>query len=154
MGEKVGSMSALTRRGHRGLLLDLFELLEPPYALPYPFGGQTMRIEEGIQNGRYVVRVEIPGIDPARQAGITAAKGILTIKAERPEGDDSTGHSEFHYGSFCRRVALPESADEADIQASYDNGILEINIGLKPDQAADQAGRSIPIRLVQHIKPT
>jgi HSP20 family protein len=146
-------MSALTRRGHRGLLLDLFELLEPPYALPYPFRGQVMRIEEGIQNGRYVVRAEIPGIDPQRQAEVTAAKGILTIQAERP-ADDSTGHSEFRYGSFCRRMALPESADEADIPASYDKGILEISVGLKPDQAADHAGRSIPIRLVQHIKPT
>jgi HSP20 family protein len=59
-----------------------------------------------------------------------------------------------HRGSFCRRVALPETADEADIQASYDNGILEISVGLEPDRAADHAGRSVPIRLVQHIKPT
>ena len=125
-GEKVGSMSALTRRGSRGLLLDLFDLLDPLDTLHLWLGGLAMR----------------------------TAKGILIIQAERPEGDDSTGHSEFRYGSFCRRVALPESADEADIQASYDNGILEISIGLKPDQAADHAGRSIPIRLVQHIEPT
>jgi hypothetical protein len=116
-GEKVGSMSALTRRGRRGLFLDLFDLLDPLDMLHLWFGGRAMRIEDGIQNGRYMVRAEMPGIDPARQAEATAAKGILTIQAERPEGDDST-------------------------------------IGLKPGQAADQAGRSIPIRLVQHIKPT
>ena len=85
-------MSALTRRGSRGLLLDLFDLLDPLDALHLWFGGLAMRIED-----------------------FAAAKGI---------------------------------------QASYDNGILEISIGLKPDQAADQPGRNIPIRLVQHIKPT
>ncbi len=147
-------MSALTRKGSRGLFLDLFELLEPPYALHHPFGTQPMRIEERIQDGRYEVRAEMPGINPEKQAEVTVAKGILTIRAERPEDKDHTGHSEFRYGSFCRQVALPESADEADIQASYDEGILEISVGLKADEAAGHAARSIPIELVQHIKPT
>lgn len=147
-------MSALTRRGSRGLFLDLFELLEPPYPLHNPFGGQAMRIEELVQDGRYVVRAEMPGINPLNQAKVTVAKGILTIQAERPEEPDSTGHSEFRYGSFCRRVVLPESADEADIQASYDNGIIEISVGLKAEQAGGHAGRAIPVELVQHIKPT
>ena len=40
------------------------------------------------------------------QAKITVARGILTIQAERPE-EDGTGHSEFRYGSFCRKVAFP-----------------------------------------------
>ncbi len=146
-------MSALTRRGSRGLFEDLFELLEPPF-LHHPFGSQAMRIEEHIENGRYVVRAEMPGIDPQKQAKVTVAKGILTIQAERPEGEDGTGHSEFRYGSFCRRVALPESADEADIQASYDNGIIEVSVGLKAEHGADDAGRSIPVTLLQHIKPT
>lgn len=147
-------MSALTRKGSRGQFLDLFELLEPPYALQHPFGGQAMPIEERIQNGRYEVRAEMPGINPQKQAEVTVAKGILTIRAERPEDTDHTGHSEFRYGSFSRQVALPESADEADIQASYDEGILEISVGLKANQGTDHAGRSIPIGLVQHIRPT
>jgi HSP20 family protein len=145
-------MSALTRRGNRGLLEDLFELLEPPYTLHHPLGGQVMRIEERIQDGRYEVRAEMPGIDPDKQAKITVAKGILTIQAERPE-EEGTGHSEFRYGSFCRKVALPENADETRIQADYNNGILEISVALKADNA-DHGGRSIPIRMIQHINPT
>jgi HSP20 family protein len=145
-------MSALTRRGSRGLLEDLFELLEPPYTLHHPLGGQVMRIEERIQNGRYEVRAEMPGIDPDKQAKITVAKGILTIQAERPE-EQGIGHSEFRYGSFCRKVALPENADETRIQAGYNNGILEISVALKAGHA-DHAGRSIPIRMIQHINPT
>jgi HSP20 family protein len=145
-------MSALTRRGSRGLLEDLFELLEPPYTLHHPLGGQVMRIEERIQNGRYEVRAEMPGIDPDKQAKVTVEKGVLTIRAERPE-EEGIGHSEFRYGSFCRKVALPENADETRIQAGYNNGILEISVALRADHA-DHAGRSIPIRMIQHINPT
>jgi hypothetical protein len=39
-------MSALTRRGSRGLFLDLFELLDPLDMLHLWFGGLAMRIEE------------------------------------------------------------------------------------------------------------
>jgi HSP20 family protein len=145
-------MSALTRRASDGLLKDLVELLEPPYGRHHPFGGQVMRIEERIQNGRYDVRAEMPGIDPEKQAKITVAKGILTIQAERPE-EEGTGHSEFRYGSFCRKVALPENADETRIQAGYNNGILEVSVALRADQA-NHAERSIPIRMIQHINPT
>jgi len=122
--------------------------------LHHPFGGHAMRIEERVQNGRFEPRPEMPGINPEKQAEITVAKGILSTRAERPEDKDNTGRSEFRYGSFFRQVVLRESADEADIQASYNEGILEISVGLKADQAADHAGRGIPIRWVQRIKPT
>jgi hypothetical protein len=59
-------MSALTRRGIRGLFLELFDLLDPLDTLHLWLGGLAMRIEEGIQNGRYVVRAEVPGIIPIR----------------------------------------------------------------------------------------
>ena len=72
-------MSALNRKGSHGLFLDLSDLLEPPYALHRPFGGHAIRIEERIENGRYEMRAEMPGIDPEKQAQITVAKGILTI---------------------------------------------------------------------------
>lgn len=144
-------MSALTHKNGRALT-DLFEWFEAPYALVRPFAGQTMRTEEGVEDGRYVVRAEMPGIDPDKQADITLSKGILTIHAERQEETEHAHRSEFRYGAFTRHVALPASADETDIQASYDRGILEVSVGLK-DRAED-TGRHIPIRVVEHIKPT
>ncbi len=146
-------MSALTRRDSRGLS-DLFEWLESPYALLRPFAGQAMRTEEGVENGRYVVRAEMPGIDPEKQAEVTVSKGILTIHAVRQDETDAKCHSEFRYGSFTRHVALPESANETDIEACYDKGILEVSVGLKAKDEAGHNGRRIPVRLIQHIKPT
>lgn len=145
-------MSTLTRRDRRGLS-DLFEWLEPPYALLRPLAGQTMRMEESVENGRYVVRAEMPGIDAEKDAEATVSKGILTIHAERHE-TDAKHRTEFRYGSFTRHVALPASADETDIEASYDKGILEVSVGLKAKDETGHAGRRVPFRLVQHIKPT
>ena len=51
-------------------------------------------------------------------------------------------------------MALPASADEADIEASYDKGILEVSVALKAKDEAGHNERRIPVRLVQHIKPT
>ncbi len=113
-----------------------------------------MRTEEGVENGRYVVRAEMPGIDPEKDAEVTVSKGILTIHAERQEDTDNKHRSEFRYGSFTRHVTLPASADEKNIEASYDKGILEVSVGLKAKDDAGHNGRRIPVMLVQHIKPT
>jgi HSP20 family protein len=146
-------MSALTRRGGRGLV-EIFDWLEAPCTLLHPFAGQTMPIEERVENGRYVVRAEMPGIDPEKQAEVTLARGILTIHAERESAADNARHSEFRYGSITRHVALPESADEKDIEACYDNGIIEVSVALRASDEAALPGRRIPIRLNRHIDPT
>ena len=146
-------MNALTRRDSRAIS-DLFDWLEAPYALLRPFAGHTMRTEEGVEDGRYVVRAELPGIDPEKQAEVTLSKGILTIHAERQENSDTKHRSEFRYGSFTRHVALPASVDETNIEATYDRGILEVSVGLKAKDGSGDAGRRIPIRVLKHIDPT
>jgi HSP20 family protein len=147
-------MSTLTRKGSRSIFPDLFDWLEPPYALLRPFTGQAMRIEEGIEGGRFVVHAELPGIEADKQAKVTVLNGVLTIEAERSESAENHSHSEFHYGTFTRRLALPENANEKDIEASYDKGILEVTVGLETKNAVDHAERAIPIRVIEHIKPT
>ena len=119
----------------------------------HPFAGPSIRTEDYVENGRFVVRAEVPGINPDNEAEVTVAKGILTIHAERHEEHDTARHSEFRYGSFTRHVALPATADESDITASYDKGIIEISVGLKATAEAEHE-RRVPIQLVQHIRPT
>jgi HSP20 family protein len=57
--------------------------------------------------------------------------GYLTIHAERYDKTEAKHRSEFRYGSFSRNLALPGTADEDDVTASYRDGILTISIGLK-----------------------
>ncbi len=89
-----------------------------------------------------MVRAELPGIDPAKDVDITVHNGRLTIKAERSEKKESKGRSEFSYGSFVRSVTLPAGADEDDITATYDKGILTVAVKV---EEAKPAGKRIEI---------
>jgi HSP20 family protein len=101
------------------------------------FDTRLMRLEDEMKDGRYEVRAEIPGIDPAKDVDITVRDGQLTIKAERSEKKEFDGRSEFSYGSFVRTVSLPAGADEDGIKATYDKGILAVSVGISetaPDE--------------------
>lgn len=119
-------MSTPVRRQPRSLLPEVGDWFGS--ILPTAFRPNMVRIEEYTEDGQYVVRAELPGIDPDRDVEITVADGVLTIKAQRTEKQVENGRSEFHYGSFVRQVALPPGADEENIKASYDNGILTVRM--------------------------
>jgi HSP20 family protein len=138
-------MSGLMRREPRGLFPDLFDWLESPFSMLRPFAAQPMRLEDYIEDGRYVVRAELPGLDPEKQVEVTVSSGVLTIHAERHEETETKHRSEFYYGVFSRHVPLPEGADENDVTATYDKGILQVTVGLKEKGKA--AGRQIPVKL-------
>jgi HSP20 family protein len=87
-----------------------------------------MRIEDYDDNGNYVLRAEMPGLDPSRDIKITIDDDRLNILAERSERKHEGGHSEFKYGSFSRSVTLPRGADTQHIQARYNAGILEVKV--------------------------
>jgi len=78
------------------------------------FGGQLIRLEDGMNDGRYEIRAELPGIDPAKDVDVTARDGVLTIRAQRGENRKSNGRSEFTYGSFVRSVTLPQGSNERE----------------------------------------
>src|ERR1700756_3308992 len=122
------------RRQYRPLFPDISELFEgfPSFARLHPvFDTRVMRLEDEMtKDGRYEVRAEIPGVDPAKDVDITVRDGRLTIKAERREKSESKGRSEFSYGSFVRTVSLPPGADENNISATYDKGVLTISVAI------------------------
>lgn len=135
-------MNAVSRR-ERGFLPDLFDWMDQPFSLFRPFSAQPIRMEDYIKDGRYVIRAELPGVDPEKQVEVTVAGGVLTIRAERREEHEGKNRSEFRYGTFSRQLTLPASADEDDVKASYDKGVLEISVGLREDTA--KAARQIPV---------
>ena len=106
-----------------------------PSSLTALHPGNLIKLEDDMQDGRYVLRAEIPGIDPDKDVDITVRDGRLTIKAERTERKETKGRSEFSYGSFTRSVTLPAGADEEDIKATYGKGILTVSVGV-PEQPA------------------
>lgn len=138
-------MSTLTRRESRPFL-DLFDWMDSPMTMFRPLLGQGMRMEDFVRDGHYVVRAELPGVDPEKEVNVSVTDGILSIRAERKEEEIDKTHSEFRYGIFSRRVVLPPGADEEHVQASYDKGILEVVIDLK-DKEAKKTEKHIPVKL-------
>jgi HSP20 family molecular chaperone IbpA len=130
---------------------ELVDWLESPFAVLRPFMTQSIRLEDYIEDGHYVVRAELPGIDPEKQLEVTVTKGVLTIHAERHEESEMKHRSEFAYGVFARHIPLPAGADEAEISATYDKGVLQVSVGLKDTQKV--AGRTIPVSYPKKVKP-
>jgi len=146
-------MSTLVRRDYRGPLAEMVDWLEAPWTLLRPVAGHPMRVEDFIRDDTYVIRAELPGIDPEKDVEVTVADGILTINAERREEHADKHHSEFHYGTFSRSVTLPAGADEEHVDAIYGHGILEVTVKLAAE-SADKTARKIPVRQNHHIKAT
>jgi HSP20 family protein len=94
----------------------------------FPLFAPAIRVEEFVEGGRYVVRAELPGIDPVKDVKISYADGVLKLEVERAESHKDRVHSEFHYGSFSRVLTLPSGAKEDTIAAEYKDGILEITV--------------------------
>src|SRR5919112_3230371 len=77
----------------------------------------------------YLVTVELPGVE-ADDLDITMEDGLLTIQGERHFAHDSS-EQQFHrverrYGAFRRSITLPAHVMAEGIQASADNGVLQI----------------------------
>jgi HSP20 family molecular chaperone IbpA len=146
-------MSTLVRRDYRGQLAEMFDWLEAPWTFLRPVAGHPMRVEDFVRDDSYVIRAELPGVDPEKDLEVTVTNGILTIKAERREERADQHHSEFHYGTFSRSVTLPAGADDEHVEAVYGHGILEVTVKLAAE-TADNTARKIPVRQNRHIKAT
>jgi HSP20 family protein len=129
------------QRQSRPLLPELSELFNglPAFANLRPiFDNHLLRLEDESKEGVYQVRAELPGVDPVEGIEVTVLDGRLTIKAQRTRTTESNGISEFSYGSFTRTVTLPEGADEDDISATYDRGILTVSVPLSEEEPAEK----------------
>jgi HSP20 family protein len=77
-----------------------------------------------------LIRLELPGVNPAEDLDIEVAPGKLTIRGERKEQSDKDRDGvlvrELRYGSFNREFALPQGVDESAVEAHYDQGMLEV----------------------------
>lgn len=86
----------------------------------------------------FTVVVELAGVDPDA-VEVVIADGTLTVAGvrERPRCDGLVYQQmELEYGSFLRRVALPEGIDIAGARATYDRGLLKVVVPLAQRPAA------------------
>ena len=77
-----------------------------------------------------VVHFDLPGVDPS-SIDIEYERQALTVTAERSwrptEGDQLLAAERVH-GKFQRQILLGEGLDAEGLKASYENGVLTVNI--------------------------
>jgi HSP20 family protein len=97
----------------------------------------------------YLVTVELPGLKP-EDLDITMEDGLLTIQGERQFTSESS-EQQFHrverrYGAFRRSITLPAHVTAEGIQASFEDGVLQLLIPkaeeAKPKRIQVRPGRT------------
>ena len=82
------------------------------------------------QGDDLVIRVELAGVDPD-DVDLRFANGVLTVSGNRAPEFGSDDEPEFYvrerfYGEFRRSITLPEGTQPSQIQAAFDDGLVEI----------------------------
>ena len=102
----------------------------------------TIRVEEWVEDGRRVIRADIPGVDPQRDIELSVEGGMLHLRGERRTESHHRHRTEMRYGTFSRLLSLPPGTRPEDISATYTDGVLTVSM---PEGGASES-RTIPIR--------
>ena len=90
---------------------------------------------------KVVLKLEIPGIDQ-KDLDIRVENQTLTVKGERKfeaeENEQNFHRIERRYGSFFRAFTLPSTVDPEKVQASYNAGVLKLELAKKPEAQPKQ----------------
>jgi HSP20 family protein len=104
-------------------------------------------VETFERDGRLVLRADLPGLEQG-DIKVEVVGDELVISGERKkEVERETAgqyYSERRYGSFERRMTLPVDCDPESIEATFENGVLEVSLAI-PEQAPSKT-RTIEVR--------
>jgi HSP20 family protein len=94
----------------------------------------------------YVFKLELPGISKD-EINIEFANDTLTIKGERKE-EKEVKQEEYHRverccGSFVRSFSIPKNVDANKINATMQDGILELRV----PKVEEARAKAIPIKV-------
>lgn len=95
----------------------------------------------------FIVEMAVPGLKKS-DFNIDIDNQVLSISTETTEENEQQEENytrrEFGYSSFKRTFTLPESVDDEKINATYNEGILNIRLP-KKEEAKQKPARSIKI---------
>jgi len=123
-------MTRLVRR-ESSPLSEMLEWLDTVQPLHFATAVPLIKVEEYAEDDRYVVRADLPGIDPDRDVRVTIDGDVLTIHGERREEEHEKHRSEVRFGSFTRSFTLPSGCQTDQVTASYEAGVLQVSLPIK-----------------------
>jgi HSP20 family protein len=102
-----------------------------PFQMAFDKVEWVPQIEVLQNNGHFTVRAELPGLTKD-DVKIEVTDNVLTLSGERKEEKEEKREgfyrSERRYGSFYREIPLPDGARTESATATFQNGVLEVNI--------------------------
>ena len=94
-------------------------------------GDWAPRVDIAETDNEFTIKAEIPEVKK-EDVKVTIDSGVLTIRGERKqekeEKDKKFHRVERYYGSFTRSFTLPDNVDESKIEASFKDGMLNLQI--------------------------
>jgi HSP20 family protein len=75
----------------------------------------------------YVVEMQLAGVKK-EDIKLNLDNDVLSITAERKENDQKFNRKQTFYGKYQKSFTLPQAIDVEKIEASFDDGILKLNI--------------------------
>src|SRR6202046_2717395 len=87
------------------------------------------------------LKIEVPGIDE-KDINVRIENNTLTVhgerKIEKEEKEENYRRVERHYGAFTRTFTLPTTVDSEKVAATYDKGVLKIDLPKKAEAKPKQ----------------
>ena len=92
------------------------------------------------------IKAELPGMSE-KEIQVSLSRDTLTLsgekKAEEEQRSGNIYRMERTYGAFSRTIALPVDVDAENVEATFRNGVLTINL---PKVAATKESRRIKVK--------
>ena len=101
---------------------------------------------------KVVLKLEVPGMEE-KDLDVRVENNTLTVKGERKfekdEKEENFHRIERRYGSFYRAFTLPSTVDTQNVEASYNAGVLKLELNKKPEAQPKQIKVNVggPIKL-------
>ncbi|MEM7332769.1 MAG: Hsp20/alpha crystallin family protein [Chloroflexota bacterium] len=117
---------------YRTSIFDEFDrLFDASFSKSTPTSNWSVAIDVVENDDAYIIEASVPGI-AADDLDVTLEDNVLTLKGE-VKSEEASENTQYHvrerrYGSFSRRVRFPVAVNGENIAATYENGILTLNV--------------------------
>ncbi len=126
----------LVRWNHQPMLSDIFEDFERRLYTPFKHDGFIPAANITENEKSFDIEIAAPGLKK-EDFKINLENNVLTVstekEAEKKEETKNYTRKEFVYGSFCRSFTMPKTVETDQIKASYENGILKLELPKKEE---------------------
>lgn len=140
---------------------DVFRLLtgaRVPFAYPAVFGRRPFMpaLDVYTKGADMVVHLELPGVEPEKEVHVLVEAGDLVIRGERKQHEEVKNEDyyrmETSYGTFERRIPIPEGIDPETVKAEYADGVLVVTVPKAVKETLTPKVKEIPIKLPKLAK--